>query len=35
MRSEIKNETLVIFLEGRIDTNNATQTEQEIGDLKI
>ena len=30
MKTVIENETLTIFLEGRIDTNNAALTEQEI-----
>lgn len=30
MKTNISNNTLTIFLEGRIDTNNAAQTEQEI-----
>ncbi len=30
MKTTLENNTLTIFLEGRIDTNNAAQTEQEI-----
>ncbi|MBR1751183.1 MAG: hypothetical protein IJ740_09960 [Ruminococcus sp.] len=30
MKTNISNNTLTIFLEGRIDTNNAALTEQEI-----
>ena len=30
MRISNENNTMTLFLEGRIDTNNASQTEQEI-----
>ena len=32
MRTATENNTLTVFLEGRIDTNNAAQTEKEISD---
>ena len=32
MKTNVENNTLSIFLEGRIDTNNAAQTEKDIFD---
>ena len=32
MKTSVENDTLTIFLDGRIDTNNAAQTEKDIFD---
>ena len=32
MKTSVENNTLTIFLDGRIDTNNAVQTEKDIFD---
>ncbi len=33
MKSEAKDGIVIVYLEGRIDTNNAPQIEQEIADI--